>query len=94
MGEAIALRDAWTDEEMRGLTPTERDLLESGLESEVGEPMTDYENRMANRLVRDGRAFWHSDVCPHDGGPVKVLMCSSTGRLALRLCAINAKVRL
>lgn len=80
---------------MRGLTPTERSLLESGLESDVGEPMTDYELRIASKLVREGRALWRPDVCPDDGEPVKVLVCSSTGRMALRAHAVaSTKVRL
>jgi len=76
---------------MKGLTPTERDLLESGLDLDVGEPMTDYEFRMANRLVRVGRAFWRPDVCPSDSEPVRVLICSPVGRMALRAHAVATK---
>jgi len=80
---------------MRGLTPTEYGLLESGLESDVGEAMTDYELRAANRLIREGRAFWRPDVCPNDGGAVKVLVCSQVGRMALRAHAVaSMRVRL
>jgi hypothetical protein len=82
---------------MRGLTSTERALLEHGLEWEAGPPMTHYEQRIADRLVRDGRAVWVT--YPHSDDPtledVDVLTCTPLGERALRISSLaKMKVRL